>query len=146
MRKLDNKGFTMVELLAVIAILGILSGLGYEAVSKYKEKASDQSYDTMAKTAANAMEEYIMEYGEVNSVTIKDLVDGQYMSPAQDPKDRAKQCKGKVNAIYPGGGNNELLEANSYEVYICCAAGNNYTYTFNSGAQSTKRKDSSCQA
>ena len=40
----DNKGFSMVELLAVVAILGILSTIGITAVSNILEKAHEEYY------------------------------------------------------------------------------------------------------
>ena len=44
---MNNKGFTLVEILATIAILGILSGIVIGGVQKYIEKSRQQAYDTM---------------------------------------------------------------------------------------------------
>ena len=69
----NNKGFSMVELLAVIVILGILFGIGMQAYSKYREKAKQQGYDTMAKSASHAAEEYKMEHPAATSIEFKKL-------------------------------------------------------------------------
>ena len=42
---MNKKAFTMVELLGVLVILGILSGVSVTAVYKYKEKAQKQAYE-----------------------------------------------------------------------------------------------------
>ena len=43
MKKLNNRGFSMVELLASIAILGILSGIGIQAFQRYQTKSRKQA-------------------------------------------------------------------------------------------------------
>ena len=58
----NNKGFTMVELLGVMVILAILSGVAIGAVYIYREKAEQQSYDTMAQSAVRSTENYLMDH------------------------------------------------------------------------------------
>ena len=47
--KLNKKGFTLVELLAVITILGILMSVAIGAVSWILESAKDNFYKTLEK-------------------------------------------------------------------------------------------------
>ena len=42
--RINKNGFTLVELMAVIAILGILSGVVIMAVSSYTEKSRKEVY------------------------------------------------------------------------------------------------------
>ena len=49
--KKNNKGFTMVELLTTITIMGILMAVGISAVFIYIEKTRKQAVDTIASTA-----------------------------------------------------------------------------------------------
>ena len=95
----DKRGFTLVELLAVIVVLGILSGVAIQAYSRYRQKAVNQSYDTMSQNSANAAEEYFMDHMAEDSVSIADLVDLQYLSEVVDPRDSSARCSGKVTKI-----------------------------------------------
>ena len=52
----DNKGFTLVELLTVIVILGILAMVAIPAVSRYIDNSKKQSYITSVKVYAQAVQ------------------------------------------------------------------------------------------
>ena len=43
--KIDNKGFTFVEILAVIVIISLLTGISIAAFSRYKENAKSKDYE-----------------------------------------------------------------------------------------------------
>lgn len=95
----NNKGFTLVELLAVFAVLSILMGVAIQAYSRYKEKAVNQSYATMSANSANAAEEYFMDHMASNEVEISKLVANNYLSEVVDPRDSSAKCDGKVTKI-----------------------------------------------
>ena len=76
MKKLNNKGFTMVELMAAIAILGILTVAAITAVTQYVAYATKKGYDTLAKSASNAAEDYIMDYPNRNVISYEFVEDG----------------------------------------------------------------------
>ena len=123
----NNKGFSMVELLAVIVILGILFGIGMQAYSKYREKAKQQGYDTMAKSASHAAEEYKMEHPAATSIEFKKLKEEGYLSSLEDPGSKGGECSGKVNISTLTSDDGQVLDENSYAVSICCA---NYYYFY----------------
>ena len=56
-----NAGFTLLELLIVIAVLGILSAIAIQNVSLYRARSIDASMRSDLRNAAMAMESY---YGE----------------------------------------------------------------------------------
>ena len=138
---MNNKGFTMVELLGVVVILGILMATAVAGVSIYKDKAAQQAYDTIAETSMNATKNYMMKYpsgnlgvGEYEVFDILDLYNEQYMERPADPKDDGKLCKGEVKAIVSSKGNTgSKLQEFKYEVKLCCA---NYSklYKFPEGS------------
>lgn len=132
----NNKGFTLVELLATVLILGILSVAALIAYTSYLTSTRNKAYDTMARSAANAASEYGMDYYGVDSVTFKELYEGQYLEYPQDPSSSGKMCTGKVY-IYRNE-NIDAIETEEYDVIVCCA---NFSYKYHfPGGKKTKVK------
>ena len=52
---MNKKGFTLVEILAVVAILSIMSGVAVAGVSKYLSQSKSQAYESMEKSAYDAI-------------------------------------------------------------------------------------------
>ena len=94
--KIGNKGFSLVEILAVIVIIGILSSIGVVAYSRYKEKAIEQDYEALRVAIQNASDEYIMDHPNATEFTVQDLLDGEYISNIKDPKNKGQDIKGKI--------------------------------------------------
>ena len=143
---MNKKGFTMVELLAAITILGILTVMAFAGYSSYANYARDKAYVIMANSVVTAAEEYVMENpgasGSVNKtnvtegkeirpilsgtgyapkIEIKDLLQEEYLSGAADPADKNRNCKGAVRiGLYEGKGKN-ALDQYVYYVDLCCS-------------------------
>lgn len=60
-RSIGNSGFTLLELLVVMAVLGILAAIAIQNVSIYRARSVDASMRSDLRNAAMAMESY---YGE----------------------------------------------------------------------------------
>ena len=132
----NNKGFTLVELLATVLILGILSVAALIAYTSYLTSTRNKAYDTMARSAANAASEYGMDYYGVDSVTFKELYEDQYLEYPQDPSSSGKMCTGKV--YIHRNENIDAIETEEYDVIVCCA---NFSYKYHfPGGKKTKVK------
>ena len=138
---LNKKGFSLVELLAAIVILGIMITLATVAYSRYRQHAKQQEYDTLAKTASEAAAQYTMDNPEkeIWSVSFETLYEGEYMSSLSDPGIKNKQCKGDVVLRTMKEETIGSLDTKEYTVHVCCK-NYNYTYVFPGGSK-TKTKE-----
>ncbi len=142
--KLNKKGFSLVELLGAIVILAIMMGLATAAYSRYRQKAKQQGYDTMAESASNAASEYVMDHPGAYQVTFEELYEQEYMSSLQDPGKKDKNCTG--NVILRTAKNEDVgaLDTEEYYVNVCCK-NYNYSYVFPGGSK-TKNKECNVEA
>jgi prepilin-type N-terminal cleavage/methylation domain-containing protein len=68
-----DAGMTLLELLVVIAVVGILAAISIQQVSLYRARAVDSSMRSDLKNAAMAMESYygeFLEYPNTNSAIL----------------------------------------------------------------------------
>ena len=129
---MNNKGFTLVELLAVVAILGLLTTLAVVAYSQYIQKAKDRGFDLLAKSAANAAEEYNMDHIGITTISLEDLVKEDYLENKKDPNEKDKECDGSVKITHVI--NEKGLDTYYYEVTLICNT-QSYTYCFPEGTE-----------
>src|SRR5919204_4818848 len=71
----EESGFTLVELLVVMLILGILAAIAIPAFLNQREKANDADAKSSANTAQQAMETYQTDHqGSYVGATVAGLV------------------------------------------------------------------------
>ena len=96
---MNNKGFSMIELLGVIVIIGILAGLAIPAVTKYIGKTRNRAYDNLYESAYSAAQEkYMHDLEDADSKEyeiVRDLYNQGYMDEPIDPSNKGI-CDGKV--------------------------------------------------
>jgi type IV pilus assembly protein PilA len=70
----EERGFTLVELLVVMLILGLLAAVAIPSFFAQRDKARDASAKTSARTAATAIETYRSDHdGSYGGATVADL-------------------------------------------------------------------------
>ena len=149
---MNKKGFTMLELLAVIIILSILMTIGYMAVSQYLGQAYDATYSDFEENIEAGAANYLIEHtgsipGEGESIVIdvsKLICDG-YVKELQDPMRGGQTCDLNSYVIVKRGNNTNFNMAVDYEACLKCS---NYTSTACSNSiAGLKRikKDADCE-
>lgn len=122
---MNNKGFTLIEIMSVVVIIGIIAITAVVAYNKYLNDTRKKAYDTMAKSAANAASEYAMDNIGIRRVTLKELYEKEYLEYPQDPSDKGRMCNGKVEI--KNTENYDGLDTEKYDVTICCS---NFSYIY----------------
>lgn len=127
--KINNKAFTLVELLATIVIVGMLSSVAIAAVGKFQTKATQKDYDAMVVSIFAAAQNYIQQTGYVVSkdeahpsvIQVSDLVEKNFLKPLQDPRARGGYCHSgsyvNVNKIMASG---SKLQQMKFDIHLEC--------------------------
>lgn len=84
MKKIDNKGFTLVELIATIVLLSLVMGIGAFAITKIINNAKEKDYQLLIENINNAVELYYQECKFVDDncqtpITLGFLVNNGYL-------------------------------------------------------------------
>ena len=87
-----KKGFTLVELLATIIILGLLVTIAYVSVTSILDRGNDSYYESQENMLVLAGREYFADHrselpkeiGDTSTVTLETLIKEKYIDPIKD--------------------------------------------------------------
>ena len=71
--KKRNQGFTLVEIMIVVVIIGLLAAMAIPAFQKVRASSQDKAVINNARQLAAGADQYFLEYG-ASTVGITDLV------------------------------------------------------------------------
>lgn len=120
---MNRKGFTMIELLATIVILGILMSLGIMAYTYNRDRSAKKAYKLMHSNVSSAAENYFMDNMAMDEVSLETLVSDQYLESAQDPWDKDGKCTGEVSIDSVIDEEEDALPLYNYKVQLKCSKG-----------------------
>ena len=120
-----KKGFTLVELLAVIVILAIILAIAVPTISSLIENSRVEAYKNqkglLKKSATTYLASnanlYPSSAGESIFIRLSDLINNNYMSAVLDPKDKST-CNSLTSGVTV---TNVGLQNYSYEPILQCA-------------------------
>jgi len=87
----DRSAFTLIELLTVIAIIGILAGISLPVINGARDAAHRARTQTRFKQWAAAMELFREEYGYYPDISVAGKIDPELFFAALTGRDRAGQ-------------------------------------------------------
>lgn len=107
-----EKGFTLVELLAVIVILGIIVAIAVPAIGNITERAQSDADDAQDELVLDAARLADVEGAFTSGTTTEwDLIDGGYLEQTGDFEDLTESNPGRT--IYSDGGTYTFEDPNA---------------------------------
>jgi type IV pilus assembly protein PilA len=91
--KNKNKGFTLVEIMIVVVIIGLLASMAIPAFQKVRTNSQDKAVLNNARQLSAASDQYYLENG-VSTVILSDLL---------GPTSYIKSLNSVANESYPAG-------------------------------------------
>ncbi len=106
--KKNKKGFTLVELLAVITILGIIATIATASLSQTGKRAKMETFRDLEKNMITSAKNYLVEnprmipdQGGNVAISLKTLIKEEYSYPLGDPDKSGSVCNTEgSNASY----------------------------------------------
>ncbi len=80
MKRKNSKGFTLVEIMIVVVIIGLLAAMAIPAFNKVREQSREKAITNNLRQIASAGQQYILSEG-VQTVTYTQLLNAGYFQP-----------------------------------------------------------------
>ncbi len=99
---MNKKGFTLVELLAIIVLLGLVALLSFNAIDKYIKQSRDKMYETQVNNIILSAKNWGVDHplllpqyeGDTKEITLGFLMDEGYVDlEIENPKTRKQFSK-----------------------------------------------------
>ncbi|SEQ08031.1 prepilin-type N-terminal cleavage/methylation domain-containing protein [Lachnospiraceae bacterium RM5] len=136
MKKMNNKGFSLIELIIVIAIMAILVAIIAPNLTKYlgksKSKTDAKNADEIAQQIQTAITDYETDNGELTTGTITVTWNSSGAVYAANTAFQDILNENITNST-------QSKEDSSYATATIAKSGGKYTITVTVGKQSTKR-------
>lgn len=128
--KSNNKGFSVIEVLAVVVILGILTAVAIPSVTRYITRSRKQAYETMEKSIYDGARNYVLDenkflnkcsngYSDIEGADNL-LKSYKYIESLTDPTDNSKECEYKVYGCMESDQSMATLATYKYKIQIKC--------------------------
>ncbi len=123
-----KQGFTMVELLAVIAILGIIMGIAIPGVTQYLQKARKQEFETLEDNMKVGIDNYFIDHSSaipaINgtaTVSAQTLINEGYLDNLKDPDGGDCDAAASKVTVTRKGDQSDFNMTLNYKICVICS-------------------------
>lgn len=117
---MNKQGFTLVEMLGTLVLLGILSSIAVVSVNKYLVQSRQKAYKLMSKAVYEATLNCVIKGKcDTTTVTTDYLINNGFLKKLENPLKNSNNCTGTVKIAEYGRSTTEFKD-NYYEVQIIC--------------------------
>ena len=131
---MDKKGFSLVELMAAVTIIGILSAMGVMAVSRAIVSSQKKTYKNYENQMIGAAKNYLTTHTDdvivgTQKITLKTLQDNGYIENLVDPKSKHNCDADKSYVEVVSSQSATAFNINfQYAACLCCVNASYQTY------------------
>lgn len=124
----NKKGFTMIELLATIAIMGVLATIAVVSMSKFINHTKDTTYQEFEETLKDSTANYLLyntglipDVGGSYKVMASQLTSEGYLDNLTDPQDKTATCNSNSYIIVKRNSDVDFNMDLDYKVCLICS-------------------------
>ncbi len=126
---MKKNGFTLVELLVVITLLGLIIGLAVPNFQRIIKQTKQKTYDSLEKALKTSATNYLMNHldflppqGTALGVSAETLIKEGFLESLEDPDQQGSKCdQNSYVVITQGTGGNGLNLDMHYAPCLICA-------------------------
>ena len=116
----NNKGFTLIEMLGTVVILGVIGTIAVAGVTKYLVNSRKEAYKMLQDAAYEAVNNCASESNCILSngtdISISDLKSKGYLDSFKNPKNSSQECSGTVTVRIKENSGNGNITSSSYGI------------------------------
>lgn len=124
----NEKGFTMIELLATITILGVLSTLAVVSMNSVTKHAKNATYQEFEETLKDSTANYLLyntglipDVGGSYKVMASKLTSEGYLDNLTDPQNKTANCNNNSYVIVKRNSDVDFNMDLEYKVCLVCS-------------------------